>query len=75
MSLNFQNKGRKINYISICSPNYLHDSHKVCLRSGTDAICEKPLVNLWNLEGLRDLEDKTGNKINSILQLRTIKKL
>ena len=41
-----------------------------------DAICEKPLVlNLWNLEGLRDLEDKTGNKINSILQLRNHKEI
>ena len=70
-------KEEKINYISICSPNYLHDSHiRFALRSGADAICEKPLVlNLWNLEGLRDLEDKTGNKINSILQLRNHKEI
>ncbi len=62
----------KINYVSICSPNYLHDSHiRFALRSGAHAICEKPLVlNLWNLEGLKYLEEKTGKKINTILQLR-----
>ena len=55
----------------------MHDSHiRFALRSGADAICEKPLVlNLWNLEGLRDLEDKTGNKINTILQLRNHKEI
>ena len=47
-------KGDKIDYISICSPNYLHDSHiRYALRYGADAICEKPLVlNPWNLDAL-----------------------
>lgn len=63
---------RKINYVSICSPNYLHDSHmRFALRSGADAICEKPLVlNPWNIDGLLDIEKDTGHKVNTILQLR-----
>ena len=62
----------KINYTSICSPNYLHDSHiRFALRSGTDAICEKPLVlNPWNIDGLIAMENDTGRKVNTILQLR-----
>ena len=62
----------KIDYISICSPNYLHDSHvRFALRSNTDAICEKPLVlNPWNIDGLLDIEKDTGRKIHTILQLR-----
>lgn len=61
-----------INYISICSPNYLHDSHiRFALRSEADVICEKPLVlNPWNLDGLNSLEKETGKKVNTILQLR-----
>jgi UDP-N-acetyl-2-amino-2-deoxyglucuronate dehydrogenase len=57
--------GRKmIDYMSICSPNYLHDSHmRFALRSGADAICEKPLVlNPWNIDGLLDIEKSTGKK-------------
>jgi UDP-N-acetyl-2-amino-2-deoxyglucuronate dehydrogenase len=63
---------RKIDYVSICSPNYLHDSHmRFALRSGADAICEKPLVlNPWNIDGLLEMERDTGRKINTILQLR-----
>ena len=63
---------KKINYVSICSPNYLHDSHmRFALRSGADAICEKPLVlNPWNIDGLLDMERETGQKVNTILQLR-----
>ncbi len=62
----------KVDYISICSPNYLHDSHmRFSLRSGADAICEKPLVlNPWNIDGLLEIEKDTGNKVNTILQLR-----
>lgn len=62
----------KIDYISICSPNYLHDSHiRFALRIGAEAICEKPLVlNPWNIEALKEIEAETGKKINSILQLR-----
>lgn len=65
-------KEQKIDYCSICSPNYLHDSHiRFALRSGADAICEKPLVlNPWNLEQLKLLEKDTGKKIYNILQLR-----
>ncbi|MDN4500909.1 Gfo/Idh/MocA family oxidoreductase [Alteromonadaceae bacterium BrNp21-10] len=61
-----------IDYVSICSPNYLHDSHvRFALRSGSNAICEKPLVlNPWNIEGLVDMEKATGQKVNTILQLR-----
>ena len=65
-------KSNKIDYISICSPNYLHDSHmRLALRNDCDAICEKPLViNTKNIEYLKKLEDDTGKKINCILQLR-----
>lgn len=67
-----QNGSRQIDYISICSPNYLHDAHvRFALRSGADAICEKPLVlNPWNVEGLQQMEKETGRKVNTILQLR-----
>jgi UDP-N-acetyl-2-amino-2-deoxyglucuronate dehydrogenase len=63
---------QKVDYISICSPNYLHDSHmRFALRSGADAICEKPLVlNPWNIDGLQEIENDTGRKVNTILQLR-----
>jgi UDP-N-acetyl-2-amino-2-deoxyglucuronate dehydrogenase len=65
-------KGDKIDYISICSPNYLHDSHiRYALRYGADAICEKPLVlNPWNLDALAEIEKETGKKVYTILQLR-----
>ena len=65
-------KGNKIDYISICSPNYLHDSQiRFALRSGSDVICEKPLVlNPWNIDGLSEIEKDTNQKINTILQLR-----
>jgi UDP-N-acetyl-2-amino-2-deoxyglucuronate dehydrogenase len=64
--------GTKIDYVSICSPNYLHDSHiRFALRQQADAICEKPLVlNPWNVDALVELEKETGRKINTILQLR-----
>lgn len=64
--------GRKIDYVSICSPNYLHDAHmRFALRSGADAICEKPLVlNPWNIDALLEMEKDTGHKVNTILQLR-----
>lgn len=65
-------KGEKVDYVSICSPNYLHDSHiRFALRYGAHAICEKPLVlNPWNLEALAELEAETGKKVFTILQLR-----
>lgn len=65
-------EGRPLDYMSICSPNYLHDAHvRFALRSGADAICEKPLVlNPWNIDGLAAMEMSTGRKVNTILQLR-----
>jgi UDP-N-acetyl-2-amino-2-deoxyglucuronate dehydrogenase len=64
--------GNKIDYVSICSPNYLHDAHmRFALRSGADAICEKPIVlNPWNIDALQELEKETGHSIYTILQLR-----
>jgi UDP-N-acetyl-2-amino-2-deoxyglucuronate dehydrogenase len=65
-------RGDKIDYASICSPNYLHDAHcRFSLRSGADVICEKPLVlNPWNIDGLAEIEHETGRRISTILQLR-----
>lgn len=62
----------RLHYISICSPNYLHDAHiRFALRIGANAICEKPLVlNPWNLDALAELEKETGLKIFNVLQLR-----
>lgn len=62
----------KLDYVSICSPNYLHDAHiRFALRIGADAICEKPLVlNPWNLDALADMEAETGQRLYNILQLR-----
>ena len=62
----------KIDYVSICTPNYLHDSHmRFALRNEAEAICEKPLVlNPWNIDSLQKMVEETGNKINTILQLR-----
>ena len=62
----------KIDFVSICSPNYLHDSHmRMALRNDANAICEKPLVlNPWNIDGLEEIEKETGKNIFNILQLR-----
>ncbi|MCH3884610.1 Gfo/Idh/MocA family protein [Tenacibaculum aquimarinum] len=62
----------ELDYISICTPNYLHDSHiRMALRRGADAICEKPLaLNPWNLDALQKMEYETGQKIWNVLQLR-----
>jgi UDP-N-acetyl-2-amino-2-deoxyglucuronate dehydrogenase len=73
-------QGTKIDYVSICTPNYLHDSHiRFALRQGADAICEKPLVlNPWNIDALEEIEKGTGKKVFNIFQLRlhtVIKKL
>lgn len=66
------NHEKRVDFVSICSPNYLHDSHmRFALRSDADAICEKPLVlNPWNIDGLLEIERDTGRKVNTILQLR-----
>jgi len=64
--------GTKMDYVSICTPNYLHDSHiRFALRHGADAICEKPIVlNPWNVEALQEIERETGRKVYNVLQLR-----
>jgi UDP-N-acetyl-2-amino-2-deoxyglucuronate dehydrogenase len=63
---------QRLHYVSICSPNYLHDAHiRFSLRNGAHAICEKPLVlNPWNLERLQELEQESGRKVYTVLQLR-----
>jgi len=65
-------QGNGIDYMSICSPNFLHDPHiRMALRTKAHAICEKPLVlNPWNLDLLKDIEQETGRKVYNILQLR-----
>jgi UDP-N-acetyl-2-amino-2-deoxyglucuronate dehydrogenase len=62
----------RVDYVSICSPNYLHDAHiRLALRAGAHAICEKPLViNPWNLDALHELEHETGRRVSTVLQLR-----
>jgi UDP-N-acetyl-2-amino-2-deoxyglucuronate dehydrogenase len=64
--------GTQLDYVSICSPNYLHDSHiRFAMRSGANAICEKPLVlNPWNVDAIAEIEKEFGKKIYNILQLR-----
>jgi len=65
-------RGEKIDYMTVCSPNYLHDAHcRFGLRSGADVICEKPLVlNPWNIDALAEIERATSRRISTILQLR-----
>lgn len=65
-------KGDKLDYVSVCSPNYFHDSHcRFGLRHGADVICEKPIVlNPWNIDALQEIEKETGHNIYNILQLR-----
>jgi UDP-N-acetyl-2-amino-2-deoxyglucuronate dehydrogenase len=65
-------QGTKIDFVAVCSPNYLHDAHiRFGLRIGADVICEKPVVlNPWNIEALQEIEKETGHQVFSILQLR-----
>ncbi len=67
-----KNTEQQIDITSVCTPNYLHDSHiRYGLRLGTDVICEKPLVlKPWNIDGLKAMEESTGHHIYTILQLR-----
>ena len=66
------NHDNRLDFISICSPNYLHDSHmRFGLRSGCDVICEKPVVlNPWNIDGIGEIERDSGHRVSTILQLR-----
>lgn len=68
----FQENKTSVDYVSICSPNYLHDAHvRFALRAGAHAICEKPLVlNPWNLDSLQTIEQRLGKRVYTILQLR-----
>ena len=65
-------QGTKIDYVSVCSPNYLHDAHiRFGLRIGADVICEKPIVlNPWNIDALAEIQKETNHQVYSILQLR-----
>src|SRR3954470_4108003 len=65
-------QGTKLDYVSVCSPNYLHDAHiRFGLRHGADVICEKPVVlNPWNIDALMEIEKETGRNVFTILQLR-----
>lgn len=67
-----QDQEHRVQYVSICSPNYLHDAHaRFALRAGADAICEKPLVlNPWNVDALAEMERETGHRVWTVLQLR-----
>ena len=67
-----ENKEHKVDYLSICSPNNLHDAHiRLALRVGAHAICEKPLVlNPWNLDALQELERESSSRVFNVLQLR-----
>jgi len=64
--------GNKTDFVSVCSPNYLHDAHiRFGLRIGADVICEKPIVlNPWNIDALAEIEKETGKRVFAILQLR-----
>lgn len=66
------NEEQRVHYLTVCSPNYLHDAHcRLGLRVGADVICEKPLViNPWNLDALAEMESETGHRIYNVLQLR-----
>ena len=70
--LHRQDRNHQVDYVSICSPNYLHDAHaRFAMRIGADAICEKPLVlNPWNIDALQEIEQENKKKIYTILQLR-----
>ncbi len=67
-----RHRGDPVRYVSICSPNYLHDAHcRLAMRVGADALCEKPLViSPWNLDQLVQIEQETGRRIFTVLQLR-----
>src|SRR2546430_247263 len=64
--------GDRVDYVSICSPNYVHDAHiRLALRCGAHVLCEKPLViNPWNLDAIGDLERESGRRVSTVLQLR-----
>lgn len=72
-----QGEAERVHYLSVCSPNYLHDSHvRLGLRVQADVICEKPLtINPWNLDALAEIERETGRRVYTVLQLRLVPRL
>ncbi len=64
--------GNPVDFVSICSPNYLHDAHiRMALRNGASAVCEKPIVlSPWNIDGLSAIEAESGRRVYTVLQLR-----
>jgi UDP-N-acetyl-2-amino-2-deoxyglucuronate dehydrogenase len=64
--------GQGVDYVSVCSPNYLHDAHcRLAMRNGADVICEKPLtLSPWNLDALAEMERETGRRVWTVLQMR-----
>ena len=70
-------EAERVHWLTVCSPNYLHDAHcRLGLRAGADVMCEKPVViNPWNLDALAELEHETGRRIYTLLQLRVHDKL
>ena len=70
-------EGEGVDYVSVCSPNYLHDAHvRLALRNKADAICEKPIVvNPWNFTAISELEKESNNRVWSVLQLRLLESL
>ncbi len=72
-----QGEDKRVHYVSICTPNYLHDAHtRLAMRLDADAICEKPLVIApWNLDQLAVLEKETGRRVWNVLQLRELASL
>ena len=70
-------EAERVHYLSICSPNYLHDAHvRLALRVGAHAICEKPLViSPWNLDQLAALEQEYGRRVYTVMQLRLLPQL
>jgi UDP-N-acetyl-2-amino-2-deoxyglucuronate dehydrogenase len=69
-----EKRDTKVDYLSVCSPNYLHDAHcRLGLRLHADVICEKPLtINPWNLDALAELEQEFGRRVYTVLQLRLL---
>lgn len=70
--LNRSDRSKRVDYVAVCSPNFLHDAHcRLALRLGADAICEKPVVlSPWNVDALQELEGESGRRVFTVLQLR-----
>ncbi|HEX7477935.1 MAG TPA: Gfo/Idh/MocA family oxidoreductase, partial [Polyangiales bacterium] len=69
-----EHRPEQVDYVSVCSPNYLHDAHcRLGLRVHADVICEKPLtVSPWNIDALAELEQEFGHRVYTVLQLRLL---